>query len=132
MQSAGRGRSGPDVPRVAAELLEPALRASSDPLAADLVARLAREPAAIRTTATRPVPRREALRAYREKSAKGDRPRVRTDGYPALLAALGQGSDHEVIVHGVAFSEVVYIVVTDAGRTRCLGVLRKVLLGPGA
>ena len=120
------------MPSIAPSVVEPALRASADPLAADLLARLQGEEAEpLRARATRPVTRREALRIYRHKAAKGDRSAVRTDGYPALLAALGEARESEVIVHGVAFTDAVFLVFTDTGRTRCLGVLRKRLLGGG-
>jgi hypothetical protein len=112
--------------RIAASAVEPALRMSADPLAADLLARLQREAAApTPAKATRPFSRRSALRIYRQKAAKGDRPTVRTDGYPSLLAALGAASEGEVIVHGVTFPDAVYLVFTDPGRKQCLGVLRK-------
>src|SRR6266545_7290795 len=117
------------MPSIAPSIVEPALRASADPLAADLLARLrpdAAEP--IRARATHPFSRREALRIYRSKAVKGDRRAVCTDGYPALLAALGATLEHEVIVHGVAFPDAVFLVFTDPGRTHCLGVLRKRLL----
>lgn len=107
-------------------VIEPAVRASADPLAADLVARLRQEAGTPpRAKATRPFSRREALEIYRRKAAKGDRATVRTDGYPALLAALGATAEGEVIVHGVTFAETVYLVFTDPTRERCLGVLRK-------
>jgi hypothetical protein len=112
------------VARIAVSVIEPAVRASADPLAADLVARL-RQEAPPRAKATRPFSRREALEIYRRKAAKGDRATVRTDGYPALLAALGATAEGEVIVHGVTFAETVYLVFTDPTRERCLGVLRK-------
>jgi|SRR5688572_4273152 hypothetical protein len=112
--------------RIAVSVVEPAVRASVDPLAVDLVARLRQEAGAPpRVTTTRPFPRRAALEIYRRKAAKGDRPAVRTDGYPALLAALGAAPEGEVIVHGVTFPDAVYLVVTDAARRHCLGVLRK-------
>jgi len=117
------------VPSIAPGLVEPVLRASADPLAAELLARLradAEEP--LRARATRPYSRREALRIYRHKAAKGDRPGVRTDGYPTLLAALGDALGTEVIVHGVTFADTVYLVFTDPDRTHCVGVLRKLLL----
>lgn len=95
-------------------------------LAADLLARL-RAPGAERTPAkaTRPFPRRTACAIYREKALKGDRGRVRTDGFPELLTTLEAAEDGQVIVHGIAFPDAVYLVLTDAGRTECLGVLRK-------
>jgi hypothetical protein len=121
------------MPSIAASVVEPALRASTDPLAADLLARLQREETEpLRARATRPFTRREAQRIYRHKAAKGDRRAVRTDGYPALLAALGESPESEVIVHGVAFTDAVFLVFTDTGRTRCVGVLRKLLLAGGA
>jgi hypothetical protein len=110
-------------------VVEPALRATTDPLAADLLGRLQQGATApVRARATRPFPRREALRIYRRKAAKGDRQTVRTDGYPALLAALGEAGESEVVVHGMAFADAVYLVFTDPSRTRCIGVLRKLLL----
>jgi hypothetical protein len=112
--------------RIAASIVEPALRASADPLAADLLARLRQEAAAPPPAkATRPFARGAALQIYRHKAAKGDRPAVRTDGYPALLAALDATLEREVIVHGVTFADAVYLVFTDPGRRHCLGVLRK-------
>ena len=120
------------MPSIAARVIEPALRASADPLAADLLARLRRDAAEpTPAKATRPFSRRAALQIYRQKAGKGDRPTVRTDGYPALLAALSAAPEGEVIVHGVAFADAVYLVFTDPGRTQCLGVLRKRLLARG-
>ena len=116
------------MPSIAPSVVEPALRSSDDPLAADLLARLARDAAAARAKTTHPFAREEALRIYRQKAAKGDRPAVRTDGYPALLAALGAAPAGEVVVHGVAFADAVYLVFTDPSRTHCLGMLRKRLL----
>jgi hypothetical protein len=117
------------MPSIAPSIIEPALRASADPLAADLLARLQGDEAGpMRARATRPFTRREALRIYRHKAAKGDRRAVRTDGYQALLAALGEALESEVIVHGVAFADAVFLVFTDPGRANCLGVLRKRLL----
>jgi hypothetical protein len=117
------------MPSIATSVVEPALRASADPLAADLLARLRPgETQPVRARATRPFSRRTALRIYRHKAAKGDRRAVRTDGYPALLAGLGEAVESDVIVHGVAFADAVYLVFTDPARTRCLGVLRKRLL----
>jgi hypothetical protein len=114
------------VAHIAVSVIEPAIRASADPLAADLVARLRQEAGTPpRAKATRPFSRRAALEIYRRKAAQGDRPTVRTDGYPALLAALGAMAEGEVIVHGVTFAETVYLVFTDPTRERCLGVLRK-------
>jgi hypothetical protein len=84
----------------------------------------------VRAKATRPYPRREALRIYREKAARGDRPDIRTDGFASLLAALAAAPEEQVIVHGIAFADAVYLVLTDADRMRCLGLLRKVRL-PG-
>jgi hypothetical protein len=114
------------MPRIVASVVEPALRISADPLAAELLARL-RVEAVVPTPAkaTRPFSRTAALRIYRQKAAKGDRPTVRTDGYPALLATLSAAPEGEVIVHGVAFADAVYLVFTDPGREECLGVLRK-------
>jgi hypothetical protein len=117
------------MPSIAASVVEPALRESTDPLATDLLARLRREgPEATWGKATRAFSRQVALQIYERKAIKGDRPGVRTDGYPPLLAALAGTSEDQVIVHGVAFDDAVYLVFTDASRTRCLGVLRKVLL----
>ena len=114
------------MPRIAASVIQPALGMSPDPLAAELLARLEREAAdSTPAKATRAFPRRAALRIYRQKSAKGDRPAVRTDGYPALLATLGAAPEGEVIVHGVTFPDAVYLVFTDPCRRECLGVLRK-------
>ena len=120
------------MPSVVPAVVEPALRASADPLAADLLVRLRRNTTELsRVRTTRPFPRTEALRIYRHKAAKGDRPAVRTDGYPALLAALDEALESEVIVHGVAFADAIYLVFTDPGRSHCLGVLRKTLLDRG-
>lgn len=117
------------MPSIAPHVVEPALQASADPLAADLLARLRHEaPEPIRARATHPFSRREALRIYRDKAGKGDRPSVRTDGYPALLAALAEALDGEVVVHGVTFSDAVYLVFTDPHRIHCLAVVRKQLL----
>ena len=119
------------MPRVAPGVVEPALRASADPLAADLLSRFRRGlTGLVRVRATRPFPRTEALRIYRHKAAKGDRPTVRTDGYPTLLGALDRALESEVIVHGVTFADAVYLVFTDSARSRCVGMLRKTLLGP--
>jgi hypothetical protein len=116
------------MPSIAASLVEPSLRASADPLAVELLARLRHNAADLtRARVTRPFPRTEALRIYRQKAANGDRRSVRTDGYPALLAALGEAHESEVIVHGVAFSDAVFLVFTDPGRSHCFGVLRKLL-----
>jgi hypothetical protein len=120
------------MPSAVPSLVEPALRASADPLASDLLARLRRDPSELsRVRATRPFLRTEALRIYRHKAAKGDRPAVRTDGYSALLAALNEAVESEVIVHGVTFTDAVYLVFTDPARIHCLGVLRKTLLDRG-
>ena len=105
-------------------VLRPALHASADPLAGDLLARLSQH-APIRARATRPFSRRVAFELYQRKAATGDRPWVGTDGYPDLLAALGAASEGQVIVHGVTFSDAVYLVFTDPTRQHCLGVLRK-------
>jgi hypothetical protein len=112
--------------RIAVSLVEPAVRASADPLAVDLAQRL-REDAGppLRATTTRPFSRRAAIEIYRRKAAKGDRPAVRTDGYPALLAALGAEPEGEILVHGVTFADAVYLVFTDTARHHCLGMLRK-------
>jgi hypothetical protein len=121
------------MPSIAASVVEPALRMSADPLAAELLARLRRHASApTPAKATRPFPRREALRIYRRKAAKGDRPAVHTDGYPALLATLDAVPEGEVIAHGVTFPDAVYLVFTDPGRRECLGVLRKRRLLGGA
>jgi hypothetical protein len=118
--------------KILPSVIEPALRASGDPLAADLLERLdgaaAEAPAA---KATRPFSRREALRVYQQKAALGDRAPVRTEGYGRLFAALGSAPDEEVIVHGVTFAEAVYLVFTDPSRTQCVGVLRKVRISGG-
>src|SRR6266540_1539483 len=119
--------------RIAASIVEPALQASVDPLAADLLARLRQESAAPpQAKATRPFSRGAAFEIYQRKAAKGDQPAVRTEGYPALLAALGATPEAEVIVHGVTFADAVYLVFTDPSRRRCLGVLRKRRLAPRA
>jgi hypothetical protein len=112
--------------RVPASVVEPALSACADRLAADLLARL-RAPGgdAAPATATRPFSRRAALQIYGRKAAKGDRPTVRTEGYPELLASLAAVPAGEVIVHGLRFTDTVYLVLTDATRTECLGILRK-------
>ena len=113
-------------------VIEPALRASSDPLAADLLERLSgAAPQAPSAKATRPFARREALRIYQQKAALGDRASVRTEGYGRLFAALDAAPDGEVIVHGVTFAEAVYLVFTDPSRTQCVGVLRKVRISGG-
>lgn len=112
-------------------VLEPAIRASVDPLALDLAARLQHLVGAPpRATTTRPYSGQAALEIYRRKAAKGDRPLVQTEGYPALLAALGARPEGEVVVHGVTFADAVYLVFTDAARRHCLGVLRKRRLAP--
>jgi hypothetical protein len=111
--------------RISPDVLEAALVGSADPLAADLLGRLRRGSSAPTSTATRPYPAAEALGVYRRKAARGDRPNVRTEGYAELLGALSRASHDEVIVHGVAFADVVYLVFTDPARTRCVGVLRK-------
>lgn len=112
--------------RIAVSVLEPALRASIDPLAVDLIARLQhRADPPIRVTTTQPFSRLTALQIYRAKAAKGDRPAVRTEGYPALLAALHAAAVGEVIVHGITFADEVYLLFTDAARRQCLGMLRK-------
>jgi hypothetical protein len=115
---------------ISVSLLEPALHGSRDPLAGDLVSRL-RQQAPIRVRATRPYSRRAALEVYERKAAKGDRPWVRTEGYPFLLAALGATAEGQLIVHGVTFADAVYLVFTDPARQHCLGVLRKRLLSQG-
>jgi hypothetical protein len=117
--------------RIAPSALEPALRAGSDPLAADLLARLLRTPATPHPAkATRPYPIRTALRIYRRKALEGDRAGVHTDGYPALLAALSACPEGDVIVHGVRFADAVFLVFTDPERRHCLGLLRKRLSRP--
>jgi hypothetical protein len=119
--------------RIAASIVELALQASVDPLAADLLARLRHERGAPpRAKATRPFSRGAALEIYQRKAAKADQPAVRTEGYPALLAALGATPEGEVIVHGVTFGDVVYLVFTDPARRDCVGVLRKRRLTPRA
>lgn len=120
------------MPRIAASMVQPALSRSADPLAIDLLARL--QAGGAETTpakATRPFPRLAALRIYRQKAAKGDRPTIRTDGYPELLATLDAIPEGEVIVHGVTFADAVYLVFTDSARAECLGVLRKLRLDRG-
>ena len=113
--------------------MEPAIRASVDPLAVDLVARLRQVVGSPpRATTTRPFSTRAALEIYRRKAAKGDLPAVRTEGYPALLAALNARPEGDVVVHGVTFSDAVYLVFTDAARRQCLGVLRKRRMAGGA
>lgn len=120
------------MPRIAASIVQPALCMSADPLAAELLARLRVQGSeATPAKATRCFSRRAASRIYRQKAAKGDRPTVRTDGYPELLATLDAVSEGEVIVHGVTFSDAIYLVFTDASRTECLGVLRKRRLDRG-
>ncbi len=109
---------------ISATVVQSALRASIDPLAAEVLARLRRQ-APDRARATRSYSRQAALELYQRKAAKGDRPWVRTDGYPVLLAALGASSEDQVIVHGLTFADVVYLVFTDPARRHCLGVLRK-------
>ena len=109
--------------RISSSLLQPALLGSADPLAADLLGRLRSGIGAPASKSTRPFPRLEALRVYRRKAAQGDRNRVRTDGYPELLAALSEAPDGEV-----AFADAVYLVFTDRSRAHCVGVLRKVRL----
>ena len=112
--------------RVAAGIVEPALLGSEDPLAADLLDRLRQEGSVpVRATATRPFDRRAALAIYQRKAAKGDRNTVRTEGYPRRLSALATSAEPEVIVHGVAFADTVYLVITDAARRHCVGMLRK-------
>jgi hypothetical protein len=121
------------MPRIVASVVELALSMSADPLAAELLARLRAEVVVpTLAKATRPFSRRAALRIYRQKAAKGDRPTVRTDGYPALLATLSAAPEGEAIVHGVRFADAVYLVFTDPGRRECLGVLRKRRLARGA
>lgn len=121
------------MPRLSSGVVEPALRTSADPLAADLLARLRGEAAgAIQAKATKPFSRQEALRIYRQKAALGDRPSIRTEGYPALLAALGRASEGHLIVHGLTFADAVFLVFTDSARTQCVGILRKVRLAPGS
>jgi hypothetical protein len=114
--------------RVSPDVLEAALARSGDSLAADLLRRLHGQRDPPTTKATRPVPQREALAVYRRKAAQGDRTHVRSEGYPAFLEALAQAPEADVIVHGLAFTEVVYLVLTDRNRRRCIGVLRKVRL----
>jgi hypothetical protein len=115
---------------ISVSVLEAALHASVDPLASDLVARLrAQAPSLARET--RPYSRRVAYDIYQRKAAQGDPPWVCTDGYPGLLATLRATVDGQVIVHGVTFADVVYLVFTDPARQRCLGVLRKRRLSRG-
>ena len=109
---------------ISVSVVEPALRASGDPLAGELVARLLQQ-TPTRVRATRPYPRGAALELYHRKAAKGDKPWVRTDGYAVLLAALAATPEDRVIVHGVTFADAVYLVFTDPSRHHCLGVLRK-------
>ena len=116
--------------KISVSALEPALHASSDPLAGDLVSRLGRQ-APTRVRATRPYSRRAALELYESKATKGDRPWVRTDGYPTLLATLEATSEGQLIVHGVTFADAVYLVFTDPTCQHCLGVLRKRRLPEG-
>ena len=123
--------------RITVSVVEPALRGSTDPLAVDLIARLQhRADPPIRVTTTQPFSRLTALQIYRAKAAKGDRPAVRTEGYPALLAALHAAAGGEVVVHGITFTDDVYLLFTDASRRHCLGLLRKRRsarrLGPGS
>jgi hypothetical protein len=118
--------------RIAVSALERALEASVAPLAADLLVRLRQDPGAPpQAKTTRPFSRRAALELYQRKAAKGDRPWVRTEGYPALLAALGASPVGHVVVHGVTFVDAVYLVFTDPTRQRCVGVLRKQRLPQG-
>ena len=119
--------------RIEVGVVEPAIRTSVDPLAVDLVARLRQAVGEMpRAKTTAPFPRRAALEIYRRKALKGDGPAVRTEGYPALLAALAARSEEEVILHGITFTDTVYLVFTDAARRQCLGVLRKHRLAPDA
>jgi hypothetical protein len=111
-------------------ILAPALQASPNPLAGDLVSRLQRQ-APTRVRATRAYSRQAALKLYERKAAKGDGPWVRTDGYPILLATLEAVSERQLIVHGVTFADAVYLVFTDPTRQHCLGVLRKRRLTQG-
>jgi hypothetical protein len=115
---------------IAVSVLEAALQGNPDPLAGDLVSRLARQ-APTRVRATRPYSRRAALELYERKAARGDRPWVRTDGYPTLLATLEARPEGQLIVHGVTFADAVYLVFTDPTRRHCLGVLRKRRLTQG-
>jgi hypothetical protein len=132
-QHAGaRARAVTLMVRILPSVIEPALRSSADPLAADLLKRMGAEAAeAPSAKATRPFSRRKALRVYQNKAAQGDRAPVRTEGYDRLFAALGAAPDEKVIVHGVTFSEAVYLVFTDPSRTQCVGVLRKVRISRG-
>jgi hypothetical protein len=111
--------------RITADILEGALRSSVDPFAAELLTRLHRGGRPPPAKATRPFPRAAALEIYGRKASLGDRPAVRTDGYPALLAALASAPEGDVVVHGVTFADAVYLVVTDPDRRHCLAVLRK-------
>ncbi|HET6578306.1 MAG TPA: hypothetical protein VFG66_08285 [Gemmatimonadales bacterium] len=119
------------MPRISPLVLEPALIASADPLAADLLERLRGKCDEPTSKTTRPFPRAGALGVYRRKAAQGDRPRVRTEGYAELLTALSQAPEGEVVVHGLAFADAVYLVFTDPGRRHCIGMLRKVRLPAG-
>lgn len=119
--------------RILATVVTPALGTCTDRLAADLLARLRAQGAeATPTKATQPFSRRAAWQIYRQKAAKGDRPTVRTEGYPELLATLEADPEGEVIVHGLTFPDAVYLVFTDTARTECLGVLCKRRLARGA
>lgn len=118
--------------RMAASALEPALLASRDHLAAELLARLRAPGARQATKTTRPYPIHTALRIYEQKARKGDRPGVHTDGYPALLATLSALPQEAVVVHGIRFADAVFLVFTDPPRRRCLGVLRKRLTDAGS
>lgn len=115
---------------ISVSVLATALQGSFNPLAGDLVSRLARQ-APTRVRATRPYARQSALELYKRKAAKGDRPGVRTDGYPTLLAALGSTPEGQLIVHGVTFADAIYLVFTDPTCRQCLGVLRKRRLTQG-
>lgn len=111
--------------RVTPNVLEEALHASIDPFAAELLTRLRRGDPPPPAKATRPFPLAAALEIYRRKASRGDRPAVRTEGYPALLAALVSAPEGDVVVHGVTFPDAVYLVFTDPDRRHCLAVLRK-------
>ena len=118
--------------RISATVVAQALGTCGGPLAADLLARLrAHGGEATPTKTTRPFSRRAAEQISGRKAAKGDSPRVRTEGYLELLARLEAVPEGEVIVHGLAFSDAVYLVFTDPARAECLGVLRKRRLARG-
>lgn len=115
-----------EMARVSTTVLIPALATCTSHLAIDLLTRLrAKGAQSVPAKATRPFLRRRASQIYREKAARGDRPTVRTEGFPELLASLQAVPSAQVIVHGITFADAVYLVFTDATRTECIGVLRK-------